>query len=136
MAYLDAVDGALRKRLSSNATINSLVSTRIYPSYLASLVNPQYPLICFSRLPVARDFRYNKRVTCQYSVWIYSTKSFAQTDQIFEAVKDSLDNEFFDLPDSLGRVGFKIIEYPSQESEPGELLYYAMFTIQAIAFFK
>ncbi len=134
--YLEAIDGSLRKRLSSNATINSFVAARVYPTYLASIQNPQYPLICFNRLPTARDFRYNKRVTCQYSIYIYSSKSFAETDKIFESVKDVFDNEFYDLPESLGRVGFRIMEYPSQDSEPDQQLYYAIFTVQAIAFFK
>jgi len=134
--YLEAIDGALRTRLIANSTINSLVASRVYPSYLASISNPQYPLICFNRLPTLRDFRYNKRVTCQYSVYIYSSKSFAQTDSIFESMKDIFDNEFFDLPNSLGRVGFRILEFPSQDSEPDQRLYYAIFTVQALAFFN
>lgn len=134
--YLEAVDGALRSRLISNSTINGLVSTRVYPSYLASIPSPQYPLICFSRLPTTRDFRYNKRITCQYSIWIYSNKSHAETDQIFEGMKNSLDNEFFDMANNLGRAGFRITEYPSQDMDPDQRLYYAIFTVVGIAFFR
>jgi len=134
--YLDAIDGALRQRLIANPFINSLVSTRVYPNYLASITNPVYPLICFSRIPTQRDYRYNKRITCQYTIWIYSSKGFSQTDPIFEMMKTSLDNEFFDLPNSLGRVGFRLTEFPSQDVDPDQQLYYATFNVVAIAYFK
>lgn len=134
--YHEAIDGALRSRLVSNPIINPLVTTRVYPAYLASLPSPTYPLICFSRLATNRDFRYNKRITCQYSVWIYSTKGFSETDKIFEGMKNALDNEFFDMANNLGRVGFRITEYPSQDMDPDQILYYATFTVVAIAFFK
>lgn len=134
--YHEAIDGALRSRLAANSIINPLVSTRIYPAYLASLPNPVYPLICFSRLPSARDFRYNKRITLQYTVWIYSSKGFSETDKIFEGMKNALDNEYFDMANNLGRVGFRITEYPSQDMDPDQLLYYATFTVVAIAFFR
>lgn len=134
--YLEAVDGALRSRLASNSIVNGLVSTRIYPSYLASISSPVYPLICFSRLPSTRDCRYYKRIMCQYSVWIYSNKGYSETDRIFEGMHLSLDNEFFDMANNLGRAGFRITEFPSQDMDPDQRLYYSLFTVVGIAFFK
>jgi hypothetical protein len=134
--YLEAIDGALRQRLVANPDINKMVSTRVYSAYLAAITNPQYPLICFSRLASQREFRYDKRVTCQYNIWIYSAKGFSETDAIFSAMKTSLDNEFFDLPNSLGRVGFRVTQYPSQDVDPDHTLNYATFTVVAIAYFK
>jgi hypothetical protein len=112
-----------------------LVKARVYPSYLAKITNPQFPLICFNRLPSPRDFRYSKRIQCEYSVWIYSTKGFSETDKIFEEMKNSLDNEFFDLPESLGRVGFRLLDNPSQDVDPDQELYYATFSVMGLAFF-
>lgn len=134
--YLEAVDGALRQRLVADPTINKMVSTRVYSAYLYSITDPAYPLIAFSRLASQREFRYDKRITSPYNVWIYSTKGFSETDAIFAAMKTSLDNEFFDLPNSLGRVGFRITQYPSQDMDPDHTLYYSTFTVVAIAYFK
>ena len=135
MAYLEAIDGALRRRLIANPIINSLVAARVYHSYLADISNPSYPCICFSRVSSSRDHRYNKRVACEYTMWIYSSSSFKETDQIYEEIKNSLDNEYFDLPDSLGKVGFRIVENPIQDIEPDHQLYTSIFTMQSFAFF-
>jgi hypothetical protein len=133
--YLTAIDATLRRILINTPTINALIATRVYPSYLASVANPTYPCICFSRQPSTRDFRYNKRVSATYDVWIYSTHGYDQTDLVFEYMKNTFDNEWFDLVTVAGRVQYRILDNTSQDQEPDEKLYFGTFRIQAITFF-
>lgn len=136
MAYLIAIDEALRRRLVNNTSLNTLIATRVYPSFLASVPTPTFPCICFSRTPSTRDHRYGKRVTCDYDVWIYSNSGFQQVEAIYELLTGILDNEFFSMSADLGKVGFRVVEYTSQDIEPDERLYFGLFRVQAIAFFK
>jgi len=133
--YLNAIDETFRRILVANSNLNPIVATRVYPTYLASLPNPQFPLICFSRQSSRRDYRYNKRVTVDYDVFIYSTTGFNQTDTIFEHMKDALDNEWFSMISTAGRAGFRITEYGTQDHDVEEKLYFSTFRVLAIAFF-
>jgi hypothetical protein len=134
--YLNAIDETLRRILINNSSLNTVVATRVYPAYLASIPSPLFPCICFSRQSSRRDYRYSKRVTVDYDVYVYSTTGFSQTDTIYEYMKNTLDNEWFDMISVTGRAGFRMIEYGTQDHDIEEKLYFSTFRIQAIAFFN
>lgn len=136
MGYLDDVDATLRRTLINNSNISKVVGTRVHPTYLAAIKDPQYPLICFMRISQSRDYRYTKRVSPAYDVYIYSSKDYSETDQIFDNVRLTLDNEFFPSPNGTGRIQFRITTNPSQSMDPDSMLYYGLFRIQVIGFFS
>lgn len=136
MGYLDDIDATLRKTLINNTDISKLVGTRVYPTYLAAIKDPRYPCICFMRVSGPRDYRYTKRVSPPYDMYIYSSKDYSETDLIFDYVRQTLDNEFFTVLNDGGRVQFRITTNGSQSSDPDSLLYYSMFRIQTFAFMK
>ena len=136
IGYLDDIDATLRRTLVNNTNISKLVGTRVHPTYLAAIKDPKYPLICFMRVSQTRDYRYTKRVSPAYDMYIYSSLNYSETDQIFDYVRLALDNEFFPTPDGSGRIQFRIVQNPSQSMDPDALLYYGLFRIQVVAFFK
>lgn len=111
------------------------MGTRVYPTYLAAITDPKYPCICFMRISGPRDFRYTKRVSPAYDMYIYSSKDYSETDLIFDHIRLTLDNEFFIIPKDVGRVNFRITTNGSQNIDPDTLLYNSMFRIQVFAFF-
>ncbi|MEM4720586.1 MAG: hypothetical protein QXT73_00815 [Candidatus Methanomethylicaceae archaeon] len=133
--YLAALDDTFRRCIARDPAANSLVAARIYPTYLASVTSPQYPCICYARQSARRDFRYNRRVTLDYDVYIYSSLSYAQLDAIFERLKEIFDNEWYDIANVAGRVSFRIVETPSQDFDSISRLYFSNFKVIAIAFF-
>lgn len=133
--YLAAIDDTFRRCITRDTAANALVAARIYPTYLANVVSPQFPCICYARQSVRRDFRYNRRVTLDYDVYIYSNVSYAQLDAIFERLKEIFDNEWFDIVSVAGRVSFRIVETPSQDFDSVSRLYFSNFKITAFAFF-
>src|SRR5574340_282055 len=130
MGYLDDIDATLRRTLINNSNISKLVGTRVYPTYLAGVKSPTFPCICFMRISGPRDFRYNKRVSPPYDMYIYSSKDYSETDLIFDYIRQTLDNEFFTVINNGGRVQFRITSNGSQEMDPDSILYYSMFRIQ------
>ena len=136
MGYLDDVDATLRRTLINNPNISKLVGTRVFPSYLASIKDPKYPCICFMRVGGPRDYRYTKRVSPQYDMYVYTSKDYSEADLIFDYIRQTLDNEFFDVINEGGRVNFRIITNATQNMDPDALLYYDMFRIQVFAFMK
>jgi hypothetical protein len=136
LGYLDDIDATLRRTLINNSNISKLVGTRVYPTYLAGVKDPKYPCICFMRISAPRDYRYTKRVSPAYDMYIYSSKDYSETDLIFDNIRLTLDNEFFPAPNDGARIQFRITTNASQEMDPDSTLYYGMFRIQVFAFFK
>lgn len=83
------------KNLLSQATVTTFVSSRIFPTHIATIANPTYPLVCFSitggiNHDVVKEFG-----ETDFTIYEYSTQSYDQCWQIHKAIYDYLHRRNF-----------------------------------------
>jgi len=81
---------ALIERLNSNEDLRDLVGARIYPAFLASITNPQFPCINFASEGGPKRIYYlpYSRLTIRF--WAYSETNYEEAKNIFNLIEDEI----------------------------------------------
>jgi len=137
-ARISIVDRTFRVNVANLPLVKTYLRSRVYHALIQDIIEPGLPCFTFSRLPVARDYRYSKLVKALYECFIWFTRGRDVADGVFQSIVDTFDNEWFTMEFDgrrYGKVRFLVETEPDSGSDLQTGRRYLSFRTRAEALF-